>query len=87
MSRRDWIAILGTAVIGCMVVIVVACLHGCAPAAQQLTPAEKKEAAEKAYGAALLKCVADNPTRAESDKCQTDVDARWHVTLRADGGT
>ncbi len=86
VTRRDWLSILLPAGIGCVVVLLVAFLHGCAPAAQQLTPEQKKAIAEETYRNSLLKCVADNPTREASDKCQADVDVRWHVTVAKDGG-
>jgi hypothetical protein len=44
-------------------------------------------AAEGAYGAALLKCVDDAKTLAESKACRARVDAEWGVVQYAkDGG-
>lgn len=56
---------------------------GCQPV--PLTHAQA--AAEGAYGAALLKCVDDARTLAESKACRARVDSEWHVVQTArDGG-
>lgn len=44
-------------------------------------------AAEAAYGAALLRCVDEAKTLAESKACRARVDAEWRITQTAtDGG-
>jgi hypothetical protein len=63
------------------------CVHqvaGCQPV--PLTHAQA--AAEGAYGAALLQCVDDAQTLAESKACRARVDAEWHVvqTPTKEGG-
>lgn len=70
----------------CLFLFALGCLvgHGlgCKPSQTAST------AAEAAYGAALLKCVDDAKTLAESKACRARVDAEWNVTQTAtkDGG-
>lgn len=50
-------------------------------------PTAAQAAAEGAYGAALLKCVDDAKTLAESKACRARVDAEWGVVQAGkDGG-
>lgn len=46
-------------------------------------PKAPSTAAEAAYGAALLKCVDDAKTLADSKACRARVDAEWGVTQTA----
>ncbi|MBX3202324.1 MAG: hypothetical protein KF894_29620 [Labilithrix sp.] len=47
----------------------------------------QQAAAEAAYGAALLRCVDEAGTLAESKACRARVDAEWGITQTAsDGG-
>jgi hypothetical protein len=55
---------------------IVAKCAGCSPAAKP-TPAQV--AAEASYGAALLACVEQATTLAESKACRAKVDAAWNV--------
>ncbi|MCW5834507.1 MAG: hypothetical protein KIS78_19050 [Labilithrix sp.] len=52
------------------------------------TPATAQQAAaEGAYGAALLRCVDEAETLAESKACRARVDEQWGITQTAtDGG-
>lgn len=64
---------------------VMAHCMGCWPKASKPTPAQV--AAEASYGAALLACVEEAKTLAESKACRAKVDAAWGVTQTAtDGG-
>lgn len=51
-------------------------------------PSEAQVATEAAYGAALLKCVDEAKTLAESKACRAKVDEAWNVTstFRRDAG-
>jgi hypothetical protein len=59
----------------CLYVVLVACASSPAPSAAQV-------AAEGAYGAALLKCVDDATTLAESKACRAKVNEAWGVTVK-----
>jgi hypothetical protein len=76
-----------TIVAGCLLVLlfgIVAHCAGCSPAAKP-TPAQV--AAEASYGAALLACVEQATTLAESKACRATVDAAWNVVQTGkDGG-
>jgi len=64
--------------------MVIGGSSGCKPAQ---APTAAQVAAEGAYGAALLRCVDEAKTLAESKACRARVDAAWEITQTAtDGG-
>lgn len=52
------------------------------------TPTAAQAAAEGAYGAALMRCVDQATTLAESKACRARVNAEWQIveTVTKDGG-
>jgi hypothetical protein len=54
------------------------------------SPAAKEAAAEGAYHAEHMRCVAEHETNAEIDDCRAKVRERWNITTtvtRKDGGS
>lgn len=69
------------------VIIVTWAFMVAAVACVRPTTTHAQAAAEGAYGAALLKCVDEANTLAESKACRARVDAEWGVTVVGkDGG-
>lgn len=65
----------------------LACVVGHCVGCASRQPTAEQAAAEGAYGAALLKCVDDATTLAESKACRARVDAQWGVVQTGkDGG-
>jgi hypothetical protein len=64
------------------------CLYVALIACSSPPPTEAQVATEAAYGAALLKCVDEAKTLAESKACRAKVDEAWNVTstFRRDAG-
>lgn len=62
------------------------CLVGAC--SREVPPTAAQAAAEGAYGAALLRCVDDAKTLAESKACRARVNAQWQIveTVAKDGG-
>ena len=68
---REWAAF--AAVLGVAVTARQACAHTMTPEEQHAADV----AAEAAYSAALLKCVADSDTREQADACTDAVNERY----------
>lgn len=66
--------------VACILGMMVACASVNCACARTMTPQEQaaaERAAEAAYSAALLKCVADSDTRAAADSCTDAVNETY----------
>ncbi|HVG83522.1 MAG TPA: hypothetical protein VM820_03355 [Vicinamibacterales bacterium] len=79
-----WLLSLAGLVLFLFALAMVVGTSGCKPVTQ---PTAAQAAAEGAYGAALVQCVDQAKTLAESKSCRAQVDAEWGVVqVGRDGG-
>lgn len=66
-----------------LLLLVLRVVAGCGPSA-----AAKAQAADTAYAAEHMRCVAQHETNAEIDDCRARVRERWGITMTVtkDGG-